>query len=367
MIDPGRSKRPQPFDDTTLFAILKQVSRSFYLSLIVLPKAIRRQISLAYLFCRAADTIADTTLLPASERLQALDLFRRSFYESSTAGPDCTSLDAMLALQDVTEGERRLFVHLPTCLALLSCLPPAERTFIRELVLTLTQGMRMDLTFFSGEGCSPTTIHALPNLATLDLYTYYVAGVVGEFWTKLTNLYIPLTRKKPLPHLCQLARHFGKGLQMTNILKDLGKDLRRGRCYLPVSMLQQLELTPEELLYPSTLTRLRPLLASCIQHTLHHLDNAHDYVRSLPYTAWRLRLSCMWPLLFAMLTLEVLYRSDTLLAADAPVKISRATVYKIIMLSSFLAGFPMCFSTYYFALRQRLIRLLPGQTAIRPV
>src|SRR5438067_1444672 len=58
--------------------LLKQVSRSFYLTLRVLPGAIRPQISLAYLLARASDTIADTALVPAATRLEALRALRQN-------------------------------------------------------------------------------------------------------------------------------------------------------------------------------------------------------------------------------------------------------------------------------------------------
>ena len=115
---------------------------------------------------------------------------------------------------------------------------------------------------------------------------------------------------------------------MTNILKDLGKDLSIGRCYLPKERLEPLEITMEELTQPSTLQRLRPLIAQLTWHTLEHLDQACQYVLQLPSKAWRLRLSCMWPLLFAVQTLEIMYRSEVLLDPEARVKISRGVVYR---------------------------------------
>src|SRR2546421_7885652 len=56
--------------------LLKEVSRSFYLTLRLLPGAIRPQIGLAYLLARATDTIADTGLVPLAQRLQALQALR---------------------------------------------------------------------------------------------------------------------------------------------------------------------------------------------------------------------------------------------------------------------------------------------------
>jgi phytoene/squalene synthetase len=54
-------------------ALLKQVSRSFYLSVAVLPAAVRPTIGLAYLFARAADTIADTRLIERRARIVHLE------------------------------------------------------------------------------------------------------------------------------------------------------------------------------------------------------------------------------------------------------------------------------------------------------
>src|SRR5712671_1027856 len=68
-----------------LTSLLRDVSRSFYLTLRVLPSAIRPQIGLAYLLARASDTIADTQFVPVSMRLKALDALRERFQGKSTA------------------------------------------------------------------------------------------------------------------------------------------------------------------------------------------------------------------------------------------------------------------------------------------
>jgi farnesyl-diphosphate farnesyltransferase len=56
--------------------LLKATSRSFYLTLRVLPAAVRPQIGLAYLLARTTDTIADTELVPLEQRLDALKRLR---------------------------------------------------------------------------------------------------------------------------------------------------------------------------------------------------------------------------------------------------------------------------------------------------
>src|SRR5438093_1595764 len=126
-----------------------------------------------------------------------------------------------------------------------------SRSFYLSLsVLPGAMRKQVSLTYLPGKTAS--TAQALPDLATLDLYTYYVAGVVGEFWTKINKVHIQTWQLQTWqPHklqaLCALGVRFGKGLQMTNILRDLGKDLSVGRCYLPREQLEQLEVGVEEL------------------------------------------------------------------------------------------------------------------------
>src|SRR5205823_3262040 len=80
--------RHRPQEISRLWPSLRQVSRSFYLTLRVLPGAIRPQIGLAYLLARASDTIADTEFVPVSMRLKALDALRERFQGKSTAPPN---------------------------------------------------------------------------------------------------------------------------------------------------------------------------------------------------------------------------------------------------------------------------------------
>src|SRR5574341_1349743 len=188
--------------------ILKKVSRSFYLSLNVLPNSVRKQVSLAYLFCRVADTIADTQLFPRCERLQTLRVFRRQFLLSRPSFDDLAQLQTTILPQRARKEDHQLFRHLSDCFHVFEKFSEIDRQLICDLVLTLTHGMEMDLTYFPGE--DPSTAQALPDVATLDLYTYYVAGVVGEFWTKINKAYIQTCQPQKLQALCTLGVHFGK-------------------------------------------------------------------------------------------------------------------------------------------------------------
>src|ERR1700757_1077089 len=97
--------------------------------------------------------------------------------------------------------------------------------------------------------------------------------------------------------------------------------------------------------------RLRPLIMQMTWHTLDHLDQACQYVLQLPRKALRLRLSCMWPLLFVVQTLEVVCRSEGLLCPEAHVKISRGVVYRTMFRSLWCLIAPDMFAKYYVFLR----------------
>ena len=83
--------------------------------------------------------------------------------------------------------------------------------------------------------------------ADLDRYTYFVAGCVGEFWTKISLDHTASLHHWNAEDMLARAVRFGKGLQLTNILRDLAQDLRIGRCYLPRTELSAVGVEPEQL------------------------------------------------------------------------------------------------------------------------
>jgi farnesyl-diphosphate farnesyltransferase len=329
--------------ETLLYDVLPQVSRSFYLSLRVLPQSVRQPIGLAYLFCRAADTIADTALLPRDLRLSYLDQYRAAFGEVGPAA--VATLQEHLTDQQHNLAERELLAHLADCFALLANMEQRDQCYIRDLVLTLTQGMQMDLTAFPGE--SEGRVEALETRADLERYTYFVAGCVGEFWTRIAAAHIPSLRHWDVAAMATQGVRFGKGLQLTNILRDLAQDLRIGRCYLPRVELSALSVQPEELLNPPMLGRVRPLLHDLLDLTLTHYREGWAYTLAIPRREWRLRLACAWPLLIGLSTLALVGRSEQLLDPQVRVKIARVQVYAIVLRSLFTVWSDRALNRYY--------------------
>ena len=335
--------QPAEISTQLLSHILPRVSRSFYLSLRVLPQRVRPTIGLAYLFCRAADTIADTSLFPCAQRRTYLEQYRSVFAGQSLSVID--TLQKNLAEKQQNSSERELLVRLPECFHLLTELPPNDQQHIRNLVLTLTQGMQLDLTMFPGE--NDGHVQALEMREDLDQYTYFVAGCVGEFWTRVTVAHVPSLQHWDSTLMEARGIRFGKGLQLTNILRDIAQDVRLGRCYLPRTELAALGVQPQQLLDPDMVAKVHPLLNELLDLTLGHYREGWAYTLAIPRQEWRLRLACAWPLLIGISTLALVRRSQRLLDPQARVKIARTQVYGIMLRSLLSVRSDRALERYY--------------------
>lgn len=302
--------------------LLRQVSRSFYLTLRVLPAAVRSQISLAYLLARATDTIADTQLLPTAARLGALADVRDRINGSSAA----PLVLAEFANNQGSPGERVLLQNCESALQLLRELPAADRELIVGLLKTIVSGQELDLIRFGS--ASADNIASLESAAELDDYTYRVAGCVGEFWTRICQAHIFTRDNVDSALLLGNGIRFGKGLQLVNILRDIPGDLRTGRCYLPLDSLRGVGLCPTDLLQVSNEERLRPIYDQWLECAQAHLDAGWAYTKALPRKSVRIRLACAWPLLLGARTLQLL-RTGSILDPSCRIKVPRAELRRM--------------------------------------
>ena len=322
---------PNPTRAFLLGPLLKGVSRSFYLTLRVLPAGMRDPVGLAYLLARAADTIADTSLIPPRQRLDLLLSLRDQVNGAADDGTFLRRMAVEVAGQQTQSDEKVLLESLGPALSILSQLSESDRAAVREIVTTLTTGMEFDLRTFPDE-CSGQIV-ALREPEELDRYTYLVAGCVGEFWTKMTYAHMPGTLKGSPETMLHRGVRFGKALQLTNVLRDCGKDLRIGRCYLPATMLDRFGLTPQDLLLPANAVRAQPLLFELIRETLDHFREAVEYTLAIPAFSIRLRLACLWPVLIGLETLLLLVNNDDWLDPGKVSKVRRNKVYQIVAAS----------------------------------
>ena len=309
-------------DDLT-GALLKRVSRSFYLSLAVLPGAVRPTLGIAYLLARAADSIADTRLVDRAQRVAHLAALR-----DELTGPLPGRVDSIVAATrggQTHAAERDLLVRLPECLAAYRRLAAWDRDRVHAVLATIIEGMTLDLVAFPGE--DEGKLAALAARADLDRYTYLVAGAVGEFWTEVHMAHRPRLRGWDPAKMSALGVRFGKGLQLTNVLRDIPRDLRQGRCYLPSRELTLLGLEPRDLLDPGIGPSLRPLLVELLNVALDHYEAGWQYTFAIPRTEPRMRLACAWPLLIGLRTLDLLAKAPNWLDPAVALKVPRVSVY----------------------------------------
>jgi farnesyl-diphosphate farnesyltransferase len=313
--------------------LLRDVSRSFYLTMRVLPGPIRPQIGLAYLLARTTDTIADTALVPPDRRLSVLQQLRERIQ-----GGNRTSLElGGLAQHLATAPERELLERFHEVLALLATFSEDDQRLIREVLAVIISGQELDLSRFAEAG--PERIIALNTEEEFDDYTYRVAGCVGEFWTRVCRTHLFPKANLDDDWFLQSGVRFGKGLQSVNILRDLALDLRHGRCYLPEDRLWGLGLTPIDLLNPENEARFRPFYDACLGQAEAHLASGWEYTLRLPRAQVRLRLACAWPILIGARTLSKL-RAGKVLAPELRIKISRSEIRRLILRSVVLYPWP---------------------------
>lgn len=332
----------QAVPDRSLDQILSGVSRSFYLSLAVLPRALRTQLSVAYLVARAADTIADTHVVRAARRLELLDGLRGALADDRQIVPLVADVRREVGAQSGPAGEsgasaseRVLLERLGDCLRTLARCEVGDRARTQKVLATLITGMERDLRRFPADSPqSDGPLTALETMAELDEHCYYAAGCVGEYWTLMTAAHVPSVKRLARPDLVARGVRLGKALQLVNVIRDAPADLAQGRCYLPLELLARHGLTPDELRSPLTRLRAKPALDELHALALGHVDAAFPYVTAIPRREARLRLAALWPLWIGLGTLERLRAAPDPLDPRATVKIERQEVYRILAESS---------------------------------
>jgi phytoene synthase len=180
-----------------------QSGSSFYYSFLFLPPERRRAITALYAFCREVDDAVDETSDDSVARTK-LAWWRKE-------------LATMLAGAPTHPVTRALLPHMETY------------KLSGEHLAAIIDGMEMDLT---------QTRYL--DYAGLQRYCWHVAGVVGIMSASIFGASRPET--------LQYAERLGLAFQLTNIIRDVGEDARKGRIYLPVNELQQFGVTAADIL-----------------------------------------------------------------------------------------------------------------------
>jgi len=293
--------------------LLKAVSRSFYISIRLLPKALREPVALGYLLARTSDTIADVSAVDVEKRIDLLDRFARAIAGKEQAvGNDIAQLRGSPGM---TDGENALLGSADEVLQSLQNLSPEDQRDLRELLGLITLGQRQDLTRWRGG------LAALANADELREYTYRVAGCVGEFWTRVCFRKVQSFTARLEADMLELGRKYGRGLQLVNILRDAGSDLRAGRCYFPEGELRDVGLAPADLL--NAPADFLPIYQRWIAEARAGLDAGLEY--SIAINPPRVRVATVLPAMIGVRTLSLIEESG-LEALSTRVKVPRGEV-----------------------------------------
>ena len=266
--DPGRTRRQ------LRRTLLRSVSRSFYLSIRLLPRQLREPIALAYLLARTTDTVADTAPISTSVRMETLKLLSAAIQGTASREVVAELVAEFVPLQQNTR-ERHLLESLADCLAWLDRIEHTDRNDIRALLEKITRGQMLDLERFD----NPKEVRVLGTAADLDEYTYLVAGCVGEFWTRLCFRHVRNFASRTEDEMLALGKRYGMALQLINVLRDVGVDLRVGRCYFPEHELNAARVAPSQILAEPE--SFQPVFRRWLDKAKANLESGIEYSRAI--------------------------------------------------------------------------------------
>ena len=202
---------------------------SFYYSFLFLPPARRLAITALYAFCREVDDIVDECIDTEVARTKL------AWWRKEIAGTFAGSAQHPVA----------------------QALIPVVRTFNlpQTHFQNVIDGMEMDLRY-----------NRYPDFATLQSYCYRVAGVVGLMAAEIFGYRDPATLK--------YAENLGTAFQLTNIIRDVGEDARRGRVYLPLDELTRFGISATDIVHLLDREGLRGLVEFQIERAEQYYERA---------------------------------------------------------------------------------------------
>ena len=300
--------------------MLPLVSRTFALGISLLKEPVEIQVGVGYLICRITDTIEDTAEVSSDVKSKLLKNVAHNLCKKDRQ----EVLDGIKKVFPLTQFKGDEYELLHNTNLVMQCFDTFSkeaRAIIEKCVLDMASGMAETV-------CKEENgkLNGLKNIEELKEYCYYVAGTVGELLTKL----FVLDRKTITPKIHQKLKErevdFGLGLQMTNILKGIFDDYKRGVVFLPLTLLKQNNFTIETFFKNPNQPDGKQLILDFVEIIRPYMDRAIEYTFYIPEKEKDIRLFCSLPVLFALRTLKLAKENPYLLLKDKPLKISRQEV-----------------------------------------
>jgi len=295
-------------------AILGSVSRTFALTIPLLPPLIEKVVGNTYLLCRIVDTIEDAADLSPETKQKLSQLFLDAVLEKS---PVESFVEPCLKALDHYDNldELDLIAHTPTVLRILHTCSKDDQAAVSRCVSIMSEGM----SYFHGK----QTQTGLKDLREFEKYCYVVAGVVGELLTTVFSNHSAVFAKNMKGH-DGLAIAFGQALQMTNILKDSPEDHARGVSWKPADISQK----------------------ALLKISYEKLQDSLSYILLIPKTELGMRRFCFLAFGLAVMTLSKIAKLNEFSNKDE-VKLSRKTVMAFYTFTKFAVKSDVLMKTFF--------------------
>ena len=297
----------------TLRDLLRLASRTFAIGIEQLPGVLCDAGTVAYLLLRVSDYLEDNEDMPPGKKIVLLKLWAQVLNGEAISG----ELTSQIQNVDTSNPDAVVAQHAQDILARLASLPEEVRDLITHHVIHSTLGMAR-------------WVERGPQVndeADMDDYMFEVAGRVGYLLTHLFAWYSSSIRNR-IEKLLPLSREFGLALQTVNVIRGLRKDYERGWVYVPKKFLAEVNLTAQELFQPENRAEAIKVLDMLADKAERHLHAALACIKSLPPWQHRIRLACIFPLMFAIRTLAISRRNADVFTHEA--KMTREEVRRIV-------------------------------------
>jgi len=312
------------------YQMLRAVSRTFALSIEQLPPVLREAVTTAYLMFRVADCLEDHDAMDAQRKADMLRLWARIVTGESVP----SELTGSIMDLDGSDPETYVAQHADAVITQLHRLPDG----LREILICHVRDTSLGMARWQEHGSF------VADEEEMDDYMHQVAGRVGYLLTDVFSWYSPAIHNCK-ERLMPLGREFGLALQTVNIIRGMPRDYERGWVFVPVSFFEKAGLTREGMFDPANRQKALAVVNMVAEKAQRHLEKGLCYIQLLPRRQNRIRLFCIWPLLFAVKTLAI-SRSNVNVLTDE-VKITRSKVKQIVFSSKLFSWSNLCIAAYY--------------------
>ena len=342
--DPGLNQRPRAtrahspdLMDAATYTRLEEhlvnVSRSFALGIQAMDSPLRERICHAYLVCRILDTIEDYAEVPATRRVELLTRSAYELFDPARRTPLLADIRAAFQGVPVTDGERGLLDDMELVFAEYDAFSPAVKARMEPNLREMSLGMAR---FVATEDQRGTD--GFGALGDLVHYCHFVAGVVGTLLTDQFVLAIDADGSDPgVPiglqgELHSYADSFGIGLQLVNVLKNVGDDARRRVSFIPRMLTDRAGAKLTDLIDAPESGPSRRFVLDLTSIALAFLSRAVEYTNLVPIggtTARGVRHFLALPLVFALKTLRLGIAHPGYAFHEQKLKITRDDVRRV--------------------------------------